>query len=580
LAYRILLRAKQLPYAGDPVILDKWETHNILEKEYQVFYDKAFAPQKITLDRCTKLKEFYEANLNSTDSIHILFTQPENPITDEELSQFTAYYQRITTAYSCILPGEVVKACLERILSNQINPIQLLSISHLIVDEYQDLNPVDIQFVDYFANNGVHVFICGDDDQSIYSFRYGSPIGIQTFDQRHSNQTTYNLSYCFRCTPNILQSSQTLIHRYHDALRIRKELTSVYQESTPFNPGSVFRYNFQTDTTEASFIASFCEQAKNAQFPLSEIMILLTKPSIQSDLITESLEANQVEYFSPSEEEFLDCELGRFVYGLLRMVTNRNDYIAYRLLFGMTPGISVSSCYELVDVIIQNNLNYLDVFRKNTTEFFNSRITKGINSVNSIWNLVREWSGDNPLRIRIEDIDSIISTSKKYEDYKDIWERLIMNLPEDMTIRELLEYISAPHAERKHYVLTEVNQRLGLENQTANKVKIMSMHGAKGLDARIVFIPGLETGILPNEEAISNAGKLNEAARLLYVSITRGKGLCYLSHTKSRMVHGKRKNTIDSPFITYLNGRFVDHNGICSQQEYDQIIPIITNLIG
>src|SRR5207248_1280144 len=132
---------------------------------------------------------------------------------------------------------------------------ELLNIGHLIVDEFQDLNPMDQAFVDGVVARGPSIFIAGDDDQSVYSFRFASPSGIQTFPDRHEGTTSHTLSECFRCMPSILHAAAQLLLHYGAPGRIAKNLQSLYRFTVPAPAGIVHRWRLGSGNQEARAIA-------------------------------------------------------------------------------------------------------------------------------------------------------------------------------------------------------------------------------------------------------------------------------------------------------------------------------------
>ena len=132
-----------------------------------------------------------------------------------------------------------------------IDPVQLMGIQQLIVDEYQDLNAIDPKIVSLLAQRGVTVFVAGDDDQSIYSFRFASPAGIQDFSTEYPGAGLHLLEACFRCTPSVLSAGKTLIRSNPGLNRIQKKLVSLYETSTPPVRGAVHRWRFPSGAAEA-----------------------------------------------------------------------------------------------------------------------------------------------------------------------------------------------------------------------------------------------------------------------------------------------------------------------------------------
>jgi DNA helicase-2/ATP-dependent DNA helicase PcrA len=113
-----------------------------------------------------------------------------------------------------------------------LNAVGLLNLAHLLIDEFQDLNPMDLEFVDQMIGQGAIVFVAGDDDQSVYSFRFASPAGIQGFVMKYPLYGQHALSACFRCTPTVLAAGQVLIAANPQPNRIPKNQMS--RGNSPF----------------------------------------------------------------------------------------------------------------------------------------------------------------------------------------------------------------------------------------------------------------------------------------------------------------------------------------------------------
>ncbi|MBS1504868.1 MAG: ATP-dependent helicase, partial [Bacteroidetes bacterium] len=205
LALYVLKRTGNLNfYPADPLILDNWELKEIIDAEFSTAHG-------CTSTRSEEIRREHEAYW-STGNWNPPNLPAANPaITPAERANFHVFHQNRTQLYSCVLPGEIVRACVQQINLGHIDPVAVLGVRHLIVDEVQDLNPCDFEFINSLANAGVNVFICGDDDQSVYSFRYAFPQGIQNFVINYPNSTNHVLNHCFRCTTTVLQAADTLI---------------------------------------------------------------------------------------------------------------------------------------------------------------------------------------------------------------------------------------------------------------------------------------------------------------------------------------------------------------------------------
>lgn len=278
LALRALRRAGILDvaYPADPVVLQRWELRHIFEAEFgkTVGITGSTRPEQIRRD--------YEAlwSTGQFDPPNVI--PPKPPITDDERERFNRFHRPRTQLYSCVLPGEVVARCVERMEAGTLDPAQLLSIKYLIVDEFQDLNSMDLRFVHGMAERGVHLFIAGDDDQSLYAFRYATPEGIQRFVDERPGAGDHTLSHCFRCTPRVLDAAQTLIRAYAAQGRIEKHLASLWDTADPPVRGGLGCWRFDTDDSEAQAIAQSCKRLIEAGMDPRQIMVLLASTRTQA----------------------------------------------------------------------------------------------------------------------------------------------------------------------------------------------------------------------------------------------------------------------------------------------------------
>lgn len=204
------------------MVLDDWELENIFDAEFGKTRDIS------TKKRQQEIRKAHEAFWSTGDWEPPNYILPDPKISEEERNQFQSFHPGRTQSYSCVLPGEIVQLCVNQMSANLLNAVELLNIRDLIVDEFQDLNPSDLQFVNLLVKQGARVFIAGDDDQSIYSFRFASPAGIQAFPEKHHGTSKHQLAACFRCPPKILSASMTLMKANAGDGRIPKSHFSLY----------------------------------------------------------------------------------------------------------------------------------------------------------------------------------------------------------------------------------------------------------------------------------------------------------------------------------------------------------------
>jgi superfamily I DNA/RNA helicase len=557
LTLRVLRAAGLLNrYPVDPLVLDQWELENIFDSE---FSQHSGIKSK---ERREEIRRYNEAFWSTGTYQPPNYIPPNPAITQNENDLFLGFHGSRTQSYACVLPGEIVRQCVLEMNAGTIDPIALLNISHLIVDEFQDLNQMDLDFIHGIASQGVVLFAAGDDDQSVYSFRFASPAGIQQIPNLCANRGLHQLNECFRCMPEILAAANGLIAAFPQPGRIPKHSVSLYRNSIPIAPGIVHRWRFNTGRQEAIAIAQSCNDLVQAGIRPSDIVILLSNSRALEREITTQMDGLHVPYTSASGEDFVDTESGRFVLTLLRIINNPNDYVAHRAILGLLPGVGVGTCNQLCGLVIQNALNYRNIFHDQLPNgVFTGRILKALNRARVAVAAFQTWTPDDTLGSKRNDFITILTTILGAPAAA-TWAAESGGLPDGLTLREIRDYLWASSDEQQANILTAGLDRLGTPppagtNLLPDQVRIMTMHGAKGLSGRVVFIPGLEESMLPGPKRARYPGLVLEAARLLYVSLTRARAACIISFASRRNLYGASQPQTPSRFAAHLNGVFV-----------------------
>lgn len=575
LALTTLARANQLAaYPVRPLVLDEWEVEHIFDAEF-------VASTHYSAGRAEDIRKEHEAFWSTGDWNPANYIQPDPPITEEERQAFADFHGPTTQTYACVLPGEIIRLCVQQIQAGLLDAAQELEMEHLIVDEYQDLNPLDIEFVDLLASEGVSVFVAGDDDQSIYSFRFASPAGIQEFTDRHPGAGDHILEDCFRSAARIVASANALIGHFSPPSRIPKTLRSLWATATPAVHGVVHRWRC-AQNREAEVIADSCAGMIAAGIAPAEIMLLLSNSRGLFPDIRRAFDDTGVPYVPPKEDSWIDTEAGRFILGVLRIVCNpEQDYVAHRLVLGCRHRVGPTVCHQIVERAVLSNLNYRDLFYLPLPAgIFNARQTGALNAARAVCGTLGAWTSQDDLGLRRDDLRNLLAAARPAGDLDD-WDEMAAALPDGMNLEELRDYLWADNSDQQHTILTAVHQRLELEppEQTpAPGVRVMTMHGAKGLQANIVFIPGLEEYILPGPRRASAPGLVMEGARLLYVSITRARAAVILSYANGRYFAGQWRTHSPSRYCAHLAGRFVWRTDGLTAAETTAIVDAINDI--
>jgi DNA helicase II / ATP-dependent DNA helicase PcrA len=445
----------------------------------------------------------------------------------------------------------------------------------MIVDEFQDLNPLDLEFINALAARGMVLFIAGDDDQSIYSFRYASPSGIQDFAHNNPGCGQHSLEHCFRCTPVVLAAADALIQANAGANRIQKNLQSLYTAADPPVNGSVYRWRFGRDTEEANAIADTCRDLIAAGIPPREILILLSKWSL-GDLFAEAMAQRDVPCDPQDSDRLHDGRAGRLLLALMRVVCSRDDYVAHRTVLGLMDGCGIGTCTNICNKVIANNLNFRDLFYRDIPGgVFAGRERNAITQASQVIRQVSQWQADNLLQDDLPAINGILDNNCDEESCA-FWRAYAARLPGAMTLEELCDLVWADTDEAEAAALESAYARLGQvvppDQILPQRVRVMTMHGAKGLSARVVIIPGLEHQTFPGHRRQPYPGLVLEAARLLYVSITRARVATVISYASRRRINGQYAPMMPSRFATQLNGAFGDRRGGLTAGEVQAVV--------
>jgi DNA helicase II / ATP-dependent DNA helicase PcrA len=576
LALRALRMAGALAqYPADPVVLQQWELRNIFEAEFGEQYG-------IGVSRRQVIRLDYEAFWCTGGFDPESLVPPDPPITDDERQRFRSFHGPTTQLYSCVLPGEVVAKCVEMMDAGTLDPAELLHITDLIVDEFQDLNPMDLRFVHGLAERGVRIFAAGDDDQSLYAFRFASPEGIEQFPVERPGTGDHTLSECFRCTPAVLSAAESLMRRFAAPGRIEKNLHSLWGEADPPVPGVLESWRLRSGQAEARTVAESCRRLIEAGIEPRQIMILLSSTYSQAPLIQTALDSEEVPYSPAREESITDIDAGRVAYALLSIVNDPQNYVAHRTLLGIRRGVGTRTCVAIAGAVIAANRNFRELFYEPIPEgLLSGRAHSAVTAAADICAELVEWRKEETLGERLNELCRHVDQTLSGSASEPIREHLA-DLPPEMTLEELHLLLGAQRDDDRRRVLEAVAERLELPEVVAelapNRVQLMTMHRAKGLSAQVVFIPGLEDSILPGEKRRPYPGLVLEAARMLYVSITRARFMCVLTYAQSRMVFGKVEFLPPSRYTSALGVVFAQRENGLTEDEARAVIAGIRSM--
>ena len=438
--------------------------------------------------------------------------------------------------------SELLLRCYELLQRNsQLREHYQTRFRHILVDEFQDTNPLQYRWLELLAGKDNALFAVGDDDQSIYAFRGANVGNMQKLLRDFHVENVIKLEQNYRSHGNILDAANALIA--NNPNRLGKNLW------TDADKGEQIRvYEAGTDVDEASFIVEEIKQLARDGVHLSEIA-LLYRSNAQSRVLEHALVSAGLSYRVYGGLRFFERQEIKHALAYLRLMENPDDDNALlRIINFPTRGIGARSIEQLQMSAKINNTTLFDAAARS-----GGKVTAFIGLMESL----RSSTKDLPLP---EIIDHVLQHSglvAHYEGEMTVASKKREAVDRLDNLNELLNAATLFVHEAEDDSLTSFLTHASLEagehqaGDSEDALHLMTVHAAKGLEFHSVFITGLEEGLFPHQNSI-DSGDLDEERRLMYVAITRARRRLYLTFAQSRMLHGQTHYSTVSGFLREL----------------------------
>ena len=420
---------------------------------------------------------------------------------------------------------------------------------YILIDEYQDTNPVQYKLSKLLANKYKNIFVVGDMNQSIYAFRQADYHNIVNFEKDYANAKTIKLEHNYRSTNNILNAANDVISHNKE----RKDLR-LYSDK---GDGPKITYLRSYDEKhEISLVIDEINKLYLDGYEPKDVAILY-RTNAQSRAIEEVFASKGIPYKIYGSYYFYNRKEIKDLISYLKLIYNDKDEISLRRIINVPKrGIGDSA---IKDIELRANLNQCSMYdaleSKKELEF------------KDIIESIKKYSESLSLTELIDEVLDKSGMKKELES---------SHLIEDETrLENLMEFksITASYEERTGSVnlgdfLEEISLVADSANHTedGNVVTLMTLHSAKGLEFPIVFMVGMEEGIFPHNMSIME-DNIEEERRLCYVGITRAKEKLYLTNAKRRMLYGKDQMNVPSRFITEIKDDLLEKNEINKEEK-------------
>ena len=437
---------------------------------------------------------------------------------------------------------------------------------YIMVDEYQDTNHAQYALVAMLAKKWGNLCVVGDDWQGIYSWRGANIQNILDFEKDYPQAKVIKLEQNYRSTQNILDAAYGVISK-----NVNRKDKEIWTD----NKGGhlLSAYEARDERDEAEFLIAEIQKmigesamrslgtARDGKLRLSDFVVLY-RTNAQSRIVEEAMLRNSIPYRIIGGLKFYQRKEVKDVIAYLRLIQNFNDEVSLeRIINEPRRGVGDVSLGKWLSFAKENNLNYIEAGLK-INDSSKLHVSK-IDAIKKFCDFIIRGK-EKIAKTKVTDLIEFVFTESGYEKF------LLDGTDEGQTryenVRELLtvskKYDEYAGEEGLSLFLEEVALIADTDNidQASEAVHLMTLHSAKGLEFKVVFIVGLEEGILPHSRSLIDHNEMEEERRLMYVGITRAKEKVYLVYTRERNIYGSTQINSPSRFLDDIPENLIAQN--------------------
>ncbi|MCP5505453.1 MAG: UvrD-helicase domain-containing protein [Chlamydiales bacterium] len=427
----------------------------------------------------------------------------------------------------------------------------------VLIDEYQDTNAAQYYMTKLLVGARNNIFVVGDPDQSIYSWRGANIHNILDFEKDYEGAQVITLEQNYRSTSNILEAANGLIN--HNEERLEKRLWSDLGAGEKIGV-----YIAENEKMEAQFVVEeLIRKSREEHLPLQECVIFYRTNS-QSRTFEDALLKYQIPYIIYGGLSFYQRREIKDILSLLRMTVSESDYMAFARTINLPKrGIGNATLEKLRDAASQCELPILTLVRKLIHgESSAVKLTKRhLDGMEDYLRVINELKSMTAAKVPLEEI---VQAAIEHSGY----EKVLREDPESYEDRKgnleaLINKAAEWSEEREHPTLVQFLEELSLkstmdENPGQDAVRLMTLHNGKGLEFELTFVVGMEEDLFPHINSKDSIEALEEERRLCYVGMTRAKRFLYLTASTYRFMWGISKVMLPSRFLKEVPSHFLN----------------------
>ena len=437
---------------------------------------------------------------------------------------------------------------------------------YIMVDEYQDTNKVQYEFIRLLADKHKNICVVGDDDQCIYQWRGADIRNILDFEKDYPNAKVIKLEQNYRSKGNILDAANVVIvnnaNRKSKALRTEQEAGS-----------KIKVYRAYSDADEGNFVAKEIRKIKDAEKKDYKDFAILYRTNAQSRIFEESLRRNDIPYKILGGTRFYDRKEIKDMLSYLKVLVNPNDSISLKRIINVPKrGIGDATVGKVSDFAESYELPLWDALSTvRNIPTLTARNCGGIENFMEMMEKFVEMSEVLPVSNLIEMILKETGYIAELEKSKEIEDKSrIENLKELVSDAVDFERSSEDTTLSAYLEKVSLVQDTDKLEEDADTIVLMTVHSAKGLEFPVVFMVGMENGIFPGMASFDSEAEMEESRRLCYVGITRAKEQLFMTSAEVRRQFGRTVAYPQSDFINEIKSdlkEYVSGESLSSRTE-------------
>ena len=432
---------------------------------------------------------------------------------------------------------------------------------YILVDEYQDTNHSQYLIIRSLSDKFQNICVVGDDAQSIYSFRGANINNILNFQKDFPDSKLFRLEQNYRSTKNIVNAANSIIE--YNQKRLKKNVWTNNESGEKISVNKLL-----TDGEEGRFVASSIFENKMQYQMQNSDFAILYRTNAQSRSFEDALRKKNIPYRVYGGLSFYQRKEIKDVLAYLRLLINNDDEQAFKRIINFPArGIGLTTLNKISIEAKEKSVSdytYLKDYSKSSTILNNSTKNKLLDFVVMIESIKAKLESLDVFEITKE----VLKQSGLYNLYKN--DESMEGINRIQNIEELLNGIKdfVENNDKNQVSVSTFLQDVALatdqdnESNDKNKVALMTIHLAKGLEFPFVYIVGLEENLFPSAMNLNSRNELEEERRLFYVALTRAEKKIYLSYVLSRYRWGKPVDSEKSRFIDEINEEFLENNVI------------------